>query len=93
MSHYAVFLPMKDEEKSKEYRPAHLNYLTKKEEEGKVFAKGRFTDGSGGLVIYIAENVEEVEEMVKKDPYVESGARDYEIREWVMTTVATMPQQ
>ncbi|WP_156289798.1 YciI family protein [Oceanobacillus salinisoli] len=92
MKHFAVYLPMKDEEKSKEMRPAHLEYLEVKEEEGKVFAKGRFADGSGGLVIYIAESEEEAEEMVKQDPYVSSGARGYEIREWVMTTVETMPK-
>ncbi|GGA65802.1 YciI family protein [Ornithinibacillus halotolerans] len=85
MNYFAVFLPMKDEEKSKQYRTEHLSYLEEKVKEGKIFAKGRFVDGTGGLVIYQANRLEQVEEMVKKDPYVITGARDYEIHEWEMS--------
>ncbi|MFD1848698.1 YciI family protein [Oceanobacillus bengalensis] len=92
MSYFAVFLPMKDEEKSKAFRPAHLSFLEEKEEEGFIFAKGRFADGSGGLVIYKGEIMEQVEELVKQDPYVVKGARDYEIREWVMSSKAVLPE-
>jgi uncharacterized protein YciI len=89
MSYFAVFSPMLDQEKNVTFRPGHLAYLKEKAEEGKVFAKGRFTDGTGGLVIYIAENHDEVEAIVKKDPYVASGARGYEIHEWEMTVEAS----
>nr|WP_040227143.1 YciI family protein [Bhargavaea cecembensis] len=73
---------MKDEELSAKYRPDHLAYLDARMAEGKVRAKGRFTDGSGGLVIYQAETEEDVEELVKHDPYIVQGARTYEIRQW-----------
>lgn len=82
MKYFAVFLPMKDEEKSKEFRAEHLEYLDEVEEKGNLFAKGRFVDGTGGLVIYKGETEEEVEALVKEDPYVSKGARGYEIREW-----------
>lgn len=85
MSYYAVFLPLKDEEKSKHYRPDHLEFLTQQAEKGNVFAKGKFTDGTGGLVIYMAESYEAVEQLIKHDPYIMNGARDYEIHEWEMT--------
>lgn len=84
MKHFAVFLPMADEEKSKQYRVEHLDYLANKAQEGKVFAKGRFVDGAGGLIIYIAKTYSEVEQMVKQDPYVVTGARGFEIHEWEM---------
>ncbi|MUK90194.1 hypothetical protein GMD78_17620 [Ornithinibacillus sp. L9] len=84
MKYFAVFLPMKDEEKSKTYRQDHLDYLAKKAEEGAVFAKGRFTDGAGGLIIYMADSMEKAEELAKNDPYVVQGARGYEIHEWEM---------
>ncbi|RIU91158.1 YciI family protein [Oceanobacillus picturae] len=87
MNYYAVLLPMKDEEKSKTYRPDHLAYLEEMEEQGNVFAKGRFTDGAGGLVIYQAESLEEAETLVKEDPYVVTGARHYEVHEWTMMLV------
>jgi uncharacterized protein len=85
MKYFAVFLPMKDEEKSKKYRPEHLTFLQEKLEAGCIFAKGPFVDGTGGLVIYKAESLEQVETMVKKDPYVVTGARGYDIHEWGMT--------
>ncbi len=67
------------------YRPDHLEYLKQLAERGHVFAKGRFTDGAGGLVIYQAKSLAEVEQFVKQDPYVQNGARGYEIHEWAMT--------
>lgn len=86
MSIYAVFLPMKDEEKSAQYRPQHLEFLEKLHESGSVSAYGKFADGSGGLVMYRTASYEETEKLVKEDPFVKEGARTYEIREWVMTS-------
>lgn len=84
MNYFAVLLPMLDEEKSKQYRPDHLHYLQQQSEAGTIFAKGRFTDGSGGLVIYQADQFATVEKLVKADPYVVYGARSYTIHEWDM---------
>lgn len=84
MKYYAAFLPMMDPDKSQTYRPQHLAYLEKLGSEGKIFAKGRFPDGAGGLVIYKAESLEEVLSYVQNDPYVIQGARGYEIHEWEM---------
>lgn len=92
INYYATFLTMKDEVKNKTYRPDHLAYLEEKEKEGKVFARGPLTDGSGGLVIYIAESFEEAVQLAKQDPYVKQGARDYELKQWQVTTVAKMPE-
>ncbi|WP_188456923.1 YciI family protein [Virgibacillus oceani] len=83
-NYYAVFLPMLDQEKSMHYRPDHLSFLQKQTEAGRIFAKGRFTDGAGGLVIYIGETKNEIEQIVKQDPYISQGARGYEIHEWEM---------
>lgn len=84
MSYYAVWLKMKDEQLSQEYRPAHLDYLKGLEEQGRLFAYGRFTDGWGGMVIYIGDSYEEVEAFVKQDPYIIHDAREYEIHEWAV---------
>ncbi|MEW9699751.1 YciI family protein [Paenibacillus sp. SI8] len=82
MKYFAVLLPMKDEELSKEHRPAHLAYLEKRRGEGKIFANGRFVDGWGGLVIYKAETIEEANALAHEDPFVQVGARHCEIHEW-----------
>jgi len=86
MNYYAVFLPMKDEEKSKSHRQAHLDYLAKMREQHRIFLYGRLVDGAGGLIIYQGESLEQVDEWASQDPYVTKGARGYEIHEWDMKT-------
>lgn len=86
MKTFAVFLPMLDEEKSKQYRPEHLDYLSKMRDEGKILTYGRFVDGAGGLVIYKADSLETVQSYVNHDPYIIHKARTYEIHEWEMVT-------
>lgn len=84
MKYYAVFLPMKDADKSVTFRQQHLAYLDQRAAEGRIFANGRFVDGAGGLVIYLAENEQQVEELAQQDPYIIEQARGYEIHEWDM---------
>ncbi|PLT29789.1 YciI family protein [Peribacillus deserti] len=91
MRYYAVFLPTLNQEKSQEYRAEHLTFLDEKRREGKIFANGRFPDGAGGLVIYRAGTLEEVEQWVKEDPYIIQGARGFDIHEWEMVTEAILP--
>lgn len=80
--YYAVFLPMKDMEKSIAYRPQHLAFLEEQRNQGRLFANGRFVDGAGGFVVYIGESEEQVKSWVEQDPYIIEGARGYEIHEW-----------
>ena len=82
MKYFAAFLKMKDLEKNVSYRQQHLDFLAEKDKEKKVFARGRFTDYSGGLVIYVANSLEEAEKIAASDPYVTSGARILELHEW-----------
>lgn len=82
MKYFACFLPMLDALKSQTFRPQHLDYLEQKRSEGKIFANGRFVDGSGGLVIYMAESEEAAKSLAENDPFVIEGARSYEIHEW-----------
>jgi len=84
MSYYAAFLKMLDPEKNQSMRPDHLAFLVQKEGEGKIFARGKFTDGAGGLVIYIAGSLDEARRLAESDPYVAGGARSLEIHEWDM---------
>ena len=47
MKYFAVFLPMMDEQKSKDYREEHLNFLEDLRSNDTVIMNGRFTDGAG----------------------------------------------
>lgn len=82
MAYYAAILDMIDESKNQTYRPHHLEYLDKLKDQGKVYLKGPFKDGSGGMVIYIADSFEEAEQLAKSDPYVVEGVRSLNLREW-----------
>ncbi|ARK30693.1 YciI family protein [Halalkalibacter krulwichiae] len=84
MAYFAAILHMENEQLNATYRPDHLNYLKQLEEEGKVFAKGPFVDGAGGMVIYKASSFEEAKELAEKDPYVIQGVRTLELHEWGM---------
>lgn len=84
MAHFAAILHMADPEKNQTFRPHHLDYLAELDKQGKIFAKGPFADGAGGMVIYIAESLEEAKEMAEKDPYVVEGVRRLELHQWNM---------
>ena len=84
MNYFAAILKMKDAEKNKKYRPQHVDFLVQQEKKGNIFARGRFTDGTGGLVIYIAPSYAEALKLAETDPYVTLGARSLELYEWDM---------
>lgn len=86
MKYFAVLLSMKDEELSRVHRPEHLDFLTRQRDAGHVLMNGRFADGTGGLIIYRAEDEESAISLVEQDPYISLGARDYKIHEWDMET-------
>ena len=84
MKYFAAFLKMKDLEKNTSYRQQHIDFLLQNEKEGNIFARGRFADGKGGLVIYTALSLEAAVKIAESDPYVKSGARTLEVFEWDM---------
>ena len=88
MKYFAAFLKMKDLEKNTHFRPQHIDFLLKAESEGKIFARGRFADSKGGLVIYIAPTFEDAAKIAESDPYVVNGARSLELYEWEMKVAA-----
>ena len=84
MKYFVALLMMKDTAKNQELRPQHLEFLGQGEREGRIFARGRFTDGAGGMIIYKAESLEEAKKTAEGDPYVKSGARSLDVHEWDM---------
>lgn len=86
MKYFAAMLYILDEEKNRTLRPRHLAFLDEQDSHGKIFARGPFTDGSGGLVIYSASSLEEAQEIAASDPYVAEGGRRLELHEWAMKT-------
>ncbi|WP_028593115.1 YciI family protein [Paenibacillus assamensis] len=82
MAYFAAILNMKDVSKNATYRPDHLAYLESLHAQGKIYARGPFADGSGGMVVYIADSFEEAKQLAEQDPYIIEGVRHLELREW-----------
>lgn len=82
MPYFAAILHMEKPELNQQYRQDHLDYLAKLEAEGRVFAKGPFVDGTGGMVIYKVASFDEAKLLASEDPYVRAGVRRLELHEW-----------
>ncbi len=82
---YAAILKMEDLEKDKGILEEHIAYLNKHIEEGTIFAKGPFTDHSGGLVIFNTETIEKAKELMNNDPVIVHNTRTYTMKEWKST--------
>lgn len=82
MVHVVALLWIVDREANQRLRPAHLEYVARLRREGKVVMAGPFGDGSGGMVIYRVESVEEARRLVLDDPVVSGGARRFTLLEW-----------
>ena len=79
---YTAILKMEDPEKDSEILEEHIAYLNKHIEEGTIFAKGPFTDHSGGLVIFNVESIEKAKEVMDNDPVIIHNTRTYTMKEW-----------
>ena len=78
-----------------EARPAHVDYLSSLNDEGKLMMAGPFLDGEGkpcgSLVIVEVETSEAAEALAKGDPYAKAGLfEDVEIKpfNWVFNKPA-----
>ncbi len=79
---YIYIMETVDSEKDSELLEEHIGYLNKYIENGKIFAKGPFTDHSGGLVILKVDTMEEARDIVENDPAIKEGSRKYTLKEW-----------
>jgi len=84
MAYFAAVLTYgEDAERRQEVRPKHREYLRGKLESGKVLMAGPFGDDSGAIIIYQAEDISEVQEMLTNDPFAQNGVIvDSTIKPW-----------
>ena len=62
-----------DREKTKELHPKHREYLRGLLDSDILLAAGPFIDDGGALWIVDATTVQEAEDLVRADPYVDAG--------------------
>lgn len=82
---YVAILESIDSQNNSEMLDIHKAYLQELIHEGKIYAKGPFTDHSGGLVIYKADSFEEAKKLAENDPAVLQGYRKLILKEWKST--------
>jgi len=64
-------------------RPAHREYLKTLLDSGRLAISGPFADDRGGILVYEATSAEEVEKMLRDDPFTRAGVFEkWQIREW-----------
>ncbi|KAB3526746.1 YciI family protein [Alkaliphilus serpentinus] len=85
MKYYVAILETLDAEKDKAIREEHLQYLKDLIAEEKIYGKGPFTDGSGGMIIFKVDSFEEAEALMKKDPVIVENTRSFRMKEWNRT--------
>lgn len=65
-------------------RPAHRAWLQEQLDGGSLLASGPLVDYPGALLVWRAESVEAVNELLNQDPFDIAGLIDErEIREWL----------
>ncbi len=60
----------------------HVDYMLALHDRGQMIMGGPWADGSGGLVVFAAENIGEVEEMLSSDPAIACGILIASVKEW-----------
>ena len=64
-------------------RPAHVEYVLRLLNDGRLVVGGPFRDGSGALFVYEVADVDQARSIVADDPYVREGVvTSHALREW-----------
>ncbi len=77
-----LVLAMRTAEWSDAVIEPHRQWLAGVRAAGRLDCSGRFTDGSGGAYLVLAENLDAARELVFTDPVHTSGASELAIYEW-----------
>lgn len=72
--HYKVGLDVMDK-----YRPAHLDWLKKGYADGLFLASGRQVPPTGGVVLARAMPRDQLDALLKTDPFAQANLADYAI--------------
>ncbi len=58
----------------------HVEHLKELKRQNKLVLCGPFTDYPGGMVVFLAKDLEEATNIAKSDPFISSGCKSFEIR-------------
>lgn len=61
---------------------AHMAFLEKQYASGRFLLSGRKIPRDGGIILAVGESREQIEALIKEDPFVARGLSDYRIIEF-----------
>ncbi len=61
---------------------AHVRYLKKHYAAGRFLVSGRKIPRDGGIILAVGRNRDEIEAIVKEDPFVQHGLADFRVIEF-----------
>lgn len=69
-------------------RPAHREYLKTLLDSNRLVISGPFGDDSGGILVYEAASPEQVEALIRDDPFAKSGVFvSWKVQQWRVVMV------
>jgi len=71
-----------------QYIDEHISYLEKNYTLGKFIASGRKVPRTGGIILVNAANMNELDSILKEDPFNIANVTDDEVTEFIPTMVA-----
>ncbi len=87
---YVVLRTPVDLSRINELLPAHLEWAVQCEKRGELFASGPFMQegaapgAGGGMSIFRADSVAEVERILSGDPFIQQGVYAADIKKWML---------
>lgn len=60
----------------------HVAHLRELDRLGHLVMCGPFSDYKGGMIVIEADTIEQARQIAERDPFVKSGAENYELRTW-----------
>ena len=85
MPYFVALMETIDPIKDAEILESHKAYLSQQIALGNIFAKGPFTDHSGGLILFKMESMAAVKAIMDKDPVSIHNTRKITLKEWKST--------
>jgi uncharacterized protein len=69
-----------------EHRPAHRAWLRSQVDSGNLLSSGAYPDGTGALIIAVADDLPAAQQLMSADPFLKAGVVDsVQIVEWKPT--------
>ncbi|HRK29990.1 MAG TPA: YciI family protein, partial [Tepidisphaeraceae bacterium] len=69
----------------------HFEYTRTMRAEGRLLFGGPFTDGTGGLLVYRAENIDQARAYMDADPATQDRIFEYDLHPWALNA-ADLPR-